>query len=65
MAALYGAVPLVQMDDVAVLIRQYLELDMPGVLQVFLQVHVPVTKERLGLALRALERVGHVRVRKH
>ena len=49
-AALRRAVPVAEVDDVAVLIAEQLHLDVPGVLDVPLHVHAPVPERGLGLA---------------
>ena len=49
-AALRRAVPVAEMDDAAVMIAEQLHLDVPGVLDVPLDVHAPVPERRLGLA---------------
>ena len=51
-AALDGAVALAQVHAVAVLVGQHLELDVPRVLHVPLQVHLAVAERRLRLLRR-------------
>lgn len=46
-AALDGAVALAQVDDVAVLVREHLELDVARVLHIPLQVHLAIAEGRL------------------
>ena len=45
------AVPVPQMDDVAVAVRQHLELDVPGPEHQFLQIHLVIAEAGLGLCL--------------
>ena len=54
-AALHGAVALPEMDGVAVQVGQHLDLDVPGMLDVFLQVDFRVAEGGLGLGLGLLE----------
>ena len=61
MAALNRALALAEMDDGAVMIAEHLELDVPGPLDVLLDVDVADAERRLGLALRGLERLAHLR----
>src|SRR5581483_11372778 len=49
MAALHGAVALTQMDDIAVIVGQHLELDVPRPLQKLLHVHLIVAEGRARL----------------
>ena len=56
-AALERAVALAEVDHVAVLVGQHLDLDVARVGQVALQVHGRVAEELLALARGALERV--------
>ena len=50
MAALQRAVALAEVDGVAVLVGQHLELDVARVAEVFFEVHGVVAEGRLGLA---------------
>ena len=50
-AALHRAVPVPQMDDVAVAVRQHLELDVPGPEHQLLQIHLVIAEAGLGLCL--------------
>src|SRR5262245_36810955 len=52
MPPLNRAFALPQMDDIAVMIPDDLELDVAGTFQILLDVHVTVAESRLGLALR-------------
>ena len=54
-AALHGAVALPEVDGVAVQVGQHLDLDVPGMLDVFLQVDFRVAEGGLGLGLGLLE----------
>ena len=54
-APLHGAVAFPEMDDVAVVVGQDLDFDVPGLLDVFFEVDVAVAKGRLGLGLGLLE----------
>ena len=54
-AALHRAVALPEVDHVAVLVGQHLHLDVPRVLDVFLQVDVGVAEGGLGLGLGLLQ----------
>jgi hypothetical protein len=66
MPALNRALALAQMDDVAVVIADDLELDVARVLQVLLDIHIAVAECGFRLALRGLERIGHLaRVANH
>src|SRR5665213_1130154 len=49
--ALHGTVALAQADDVAIVIAQYLELDVPRAFEEFLHVHRVVAEGRHGLGL--------------
>ena len=49
-AALGRAVPVAEVDDAAVVVAEQLHLDVPGVLDVPLDVHAPVSECSLGLA---------------
>ncbi len=57
MAALDRTLTLAEMDDVAVVIAEHLELDVPRRLDVFLDVHVADAEGRFRFALRRLHRV--------
>src|SRR5215831_9006976 len=57
MAALNRTLALAQVHDGAVLVAENLELDVPGRLDVLLDVHVADAERRFCLALRGLERV--------
>ena len=59
-AALDRALALAEVDDVAVVIAEDLELDVARVLDVLLDVDVADAEGRLGLALRGLERLGQL-----
>ena len=50
-AALHGAVALAEVDDVAVGVREHLELDVPRLLQEFLHVDLVVAERRARLGL--------------
>ena len=51
MATLHGAVPLAQMNDIAVAVREHLKLDVPRALQEFLHVDLVVAERRQRLGL--------------
>jgi hypothetical protein len=55
MAALHGAVALMQVHDVAVAVREDLHLDVARLLDEALDEHTPVAKRRRRLRRRALE----------
>ena len=55
-ASLDGAVALAEVDDVAVSVGEHLDLDVPRILEVALDVHGRVGEVRLALAPRRLER---------
>ena len=55
-AALDGALALAQIDRVAVLVRQHLHLDVPGVDDGFLEVNFAVSESPLRLALCRFQR---------
>ena len=57
MAPLDRALALAEVDDVAVMIAEHLELDVARVLDVLLDVDVADAERRFGLALRGLERL--------
>ena len=61
-AALNGTVPLSQMNHVAVLIRHNLELDVAGLLDVFLNIHGVVGKSLYGLHLGRVEVLREIRL---
>ena len=65
MAALNGAFALAQMHDRAVMIAQHLHLDVPGVLEVLLDVDVGHAECRLGLPLGGLDGVAEFLRRAH
>ena len=52
MVALHGAVALAEADDIAVFIGQDLHLDMPGGVDVLLQIHRAVAEGAQALFLR-------------
>ena len=54
-AALDGTIPLAQVDDVASVVAQDLELDVVGVLDVFLDVNAGVAEGLLGLGAGGVE----------
>ena len=58
-AELDRAVPLVQVDGVAVRVGEDLDLDVPWTLDQLLDEHRTVAEGRLGLATAALEGLGH------
>ena len=62
-AALHRAVALAQIDRVAVLVGQHLELDMARVFQEFFHVHHGVIERGLRLGLRHGHRIQQVRLR--
>ena len=55
MAPLDRALPLAEVDDVPVRIGEHLDLDVPRILEVPLDVHRRVGEVRLPLSLRGLE----------
>src|SRR6202012_4631060 len=57
MAALDRTVALAEMDHVAVLVGQHLDLDVAGIRQVALEVHGGIAEELLPLPRGALERL--------
>ena len=65
MAPLDRAVPLAEVDDVAVRVREHLHLDVPRVLEVPLDVDRRVGEIRPALALRGLERLHGLVGRPH
>ncbi len=56
MTALDGTLAFAQIDRVAVLVRQHLHLDVPGIENGFLQVNFAVSESALRLALRRFQR---------
>src|SRR5690606_17368838 len=64
-AALNRTLALAEVHDVAVVIAEHLDLDMPRRLDVLLEVHVADAKGRFGLAHRGPERLGQVLGRTH
>src|SRR4051794_22907226 len=56
MAALNRALALTKVNDRAMVIAEYLKLDMTRVLDVLLEVHVPHAERGFGLPLRGLQR---------
>src|SRR4029077_7351713 len=56
-AALDRAFALAEVDDRAVVIAEHLELDVPRILDVLLDVDVADAERGFGLALRGLERL--------
>ena len=65
MAALHGAVALAQMDHVALVVGQYLELDVPRPLQKLLHVHLVVAEGRACLRPGDADRVEERRLAVH
>ena len=59
-AALDRAFALIEMNDVAVLVAEHLDLDMPRLLDIFLDEHAVVAEARLGLRLRRDEAFLHL-----
>ena len=59
-AALDRAFALAEMDDVAVLVAEHLNLDMARLLDIFLDEHAVVAEARLGLRLRRVEAFLHL-----
>src|SRR5215475_6044453 len=60
MPALNRALALAQADDTAMLVRQYLKLDVPGMFDVLLHVEVAVAECSRRLGLRRLEQTRQV-----
>jgi hypothetical protein len=58
--ALHGAVALAEVDDVAVLVAEYLELDVARPREIFLHVHVAAAEGGERFGARQLERAGEV-----
>src|SRR5262249_52981485 len=50
MAPLNRALALAEMNAVAVTVGEHLNLDMPGPLEIALEIHAPIAKRREGLA---------------
>src|SRR5690606_6782500 len=63
MAPLNRALTLAEVDDVAVMVAENLDLDVTRILDVLLDVDVAVAERGLGVALRRLERLGEIRSR--
>src|SRR5207248_414304 len=59
-AALDRAFALTQIDDVAVLIAEHLDLDVPRLLDIFFDEHAVVAEAGEPLALHAIEALAHV-----
>ncbi len=59
-AALDRALALAEMDDVAVLVAEHLNLDMARLLDIFLDEHAVVAEARLRLRLRRVEAFLHL-----
>ena len=59
-APLDRAFALAEMDDIAVLVAEHLDLDMPRLLDIFLDEHAVVAEARLGLGLRRVEAFLHL-----
>ena len=57
MAPLDRALALAEVHDVAVMIADDLELDVPRALQVFLEIDIAVAERSFGLALSGAQRV--------
>jgi len=57
MAALHGAIPFEEMDDVALAVSQKLDFDVPGPLHVFFQKNVGIAEGGAGLALGLVQGV--------
>ena len=63
-AALDAAFAFTQADDIAILVAQYLELDVARPLDELLHVEVTVPESRRSLRLRGVEHVRQVRLRR-
>ena len=59
-APLDRAFALIEMDDITVLVAEHLDLDMPRLLDIFLDEHAVVAEARLGLGLRRGEAFLHL-----
>src|SRR5579884_239882 len=59
-APLHRAVPLTEMDQVIVTIAENLNLDVPRIGEVALEIDLRVLEIRLGLTARAIQRLGHI-----
>ena len=57
MAALHGAVAFVEVHHVAVVVGQYLDLDVARVLHVALEEHGAITERGLGLVAGAVKSI--------
>ena len=60
MAPLNRALALAEVNDVSVRVREHLDLDVPRILEVLLDVHRRIGEVRLPLALRGLEGRGRL-----
>jgi hypothetical protein len=58
--ALHRAIPLMQMDAVALLVRKHLNFDMPRSLKIFLYQHLVIAEASRGFALAGPQRRGEV-----
>ena len=59
-AALRRAVALEQMHGIAVIVAEYLDFDVPRLVDIFFDQHVIVAERRLGFAPRARQRFGEI-----
>src|SRR2546423_8441220 len=60
LAALYGAVALTQVHNVAVAVAHHLDFDVAGITDELLQVYTVVLEDRLGRVAYVLEGVGQL-----